>query len=224
MTNEKVLGVLGGMGPDATANFIQEVIAATPAERDEDHIETIVYNDPKIPDRNEAILEGAESPLPRMSRNAERLESVGADVIAIPCNTAHYYYDEVASSVDVDVFHMIELTRERVELNEVEKAGLLATSTVMETRLYRDVFDDSPVDIVHPEAKDRLMDAIYAVKRGNRAEATAIVDDIITGFADDGVEVVLVGCSDLSVLASNWSLTTVDPIRVLADACVATVQ
>ncbi|MEA5388497.1 amino acid racemase [Haloarculaceae archaeon H-GB11] len=221
---EPTLGVLGGMGPDATVNFMSEVVAKTPAARDKDHIETVVYNDPKIPDRNKAILEGAESPLPRMIRNAQRLESMGVDIIALPCNTAHYFYDDLAASVDIEIIHMIERTRERLEAQDLSAAGLLATSTVMETELYRDVFRNSTVDLVYPNQTDRLMEAIYAVKEGRWETASEVTDSVVSEFKEQGLEAVIVGCTDLSVLSSDWDLSAVDPTEILAEECVEAVQ
>lgn len=213
---DPVLGILGGMGPEATINFQQELLAETPAEIDQDHIVTLVSNDPKIPDRNAAILDGSESPLPRLQINAKTLEEAGADVIAMPCNTAHYYYGDIEDSIDAEFINMIQTASNTLEQNGVERAGLLATKTVLDVGIYDSYFANSPVDIVAPKDKSRLMEAIYAVKRGDHREATQTLIPVIEYLERHGCEALLVGCSDLSVLSIESELTEYDPITLLA--------
>lgn len=218
--DEGVVGVLGGMGPAATVNFMEELVTATPAEGDADHLETVVYNDAKIPDRNAAILDDGESPVPRLVRDARRLESIGADFLAMPCNTAHYYYETIAAAVDVEVLHMIELTRERLAATGAGRAGLLATSTVMETGVYHSAFGDSAVEIVYPDAVDRLMDAIYAVKEDRPDAAERLVEEVVEGLLAKDVDAVVIGCTELSTLPIECEPAAVDPTALLAAECV----
>lgn len=215
---EPLLGVIGGMGPEATVQFLDKVIAATPAERDQDHVETIAYNDPNIPDRNDGILRDGQSPLPRLRQNATRLEEFGADVLAIPCNTAHYYYDDIANEVDAHVVNMIAEVRKRLEQSNVNKAGLLATSTVMDVGVYRDEFKSSPIELIHPQRIDHLMDAIYAIKRGNKKQGREKVNQLITEFTN--VDAVITGCTELSVVCIRSDAQIVDPTTILAESCV----
>lgn len=213
---DPVLGILGGMGPEATINFQRELLAETPAEIDQDHIITLVSNDPKIPDRNAAILDGGKSPLPRLQRNAITLEEAGADVIVMPCNTAHYYYDDLKSNIEPEFINLIQTASNTLEQNGVERAGLLATKTVLDVGIYNTYFDDSPVELVAPEQKTQLMEVIYAVKRGDHREATQTLTPVIEYFKRRGCKAVLIGCSDLSVLSIESELTEYDPITLLA--------
>ena len=213
---DPVLGILGEMGTEATINFQQELLAETPAETDQDHIVTLVSNDPKIPDRNAAIRDGSDSPLPRLQINAITLEESGADVIAMPCNTAHYYYDDLKSNIEADFINMIQTASTTLEQNGVERVGLLATKTVLDVGIYDSYFANSSVDLVAPEDRSRLMEAIYAVKRGDHREATQTLSPVIEYFEHRDCEALLIGCSDLSVLSIESELTEYDPITLLA--------
>lgn len=220
-TDEGVLGILGGMGPEATVNFSQELLTVTPAEEDQDHLETIVYNDPKIPDRNEAILGEGESPLPRLKRNARRLENTGAQLLALPCNTAHYYYQDISSAVDIDIVHMVEEVKSEVEKTGAERAGLLATTTVFEADVYGEQFEESSVELLQPDERNRLMECIYSVKSGHADVAQREFDSIVSDLGSTGVDCIIVGCTDLSILDFNTTLETFDPIKVLARECIS---
>lgn len=220
MNDEGILGVLGGMGPNATINFMEMVTTATPAERDQDHIEMLVYNDPKIPDRNTAILEGTESPLPRLQRNAKRLEKGGADLLAMPCNTAHYYYDDIADIVDIEFIHIIRETVKELQKHDIKSAGLLATTTVMETDIYREEFENSGIGIHYPNNRENIMDSIYAIKKGNYSRAEKIITKVINQFEADGVDAIIIGCSDISVLSIETTIPTFDPTKILSSECV----
>lgn len=217
---DRVLGVLGGMGPEATVDFMDKLVTATPAEVDQDHIETVVHNDPKIPDRNQAILEGAESPLPRLKRNVNRLEELGVDVLALPCNTAHYYFEDLASESDAALINMISRTREVIEEMGIESAGLLATETVMEAGVYDDEFAESPVDLVEPADRDALMSCIYDIKRKNHQQAQDSYDEVIRQLMEREVSCLIVGCTDLALLEVEFDIPVVDTTSVLVDACI----
>ncbi len=114
--NEKVAGIIGGMGPEATVDLLQRVIKRTPVLDDKDHIRCIVDNDPKIPSRIKAIIEGkGEDPGPYLAKMARQLESWGADFLAIPCNTAHFYYESIANAVNIPVLNLIQLVVNHVK-------------------------------------------------------------------------------------------------------------
>lgn len=216
---DMVLGILGGLGPEATVNFLDVLVDRTPAETDQDHLETIVYSDPKVADRNEAILRDGESPLPRLERNARRLELTGADRIVIASNTTHYYHDEIARAVDVPVPNMIEVTADSVSPN-VDTVGVLTTTTAREIGLYDDAFTEATV--AYPEQMDVLMDAIYAFKSGDRDEAIRLFDSAVEPFLATDIETVVLGCTEFSVLDWNYSIDVIDPVEHLVDYCLRT--
>lgn len=216
----KTLGIVGGMGPKATVNFVDEVIDATPAAVDQEHIPTIIHNDPTIPDRNDAILHDGESPLPKILTHVTALEAQGVDVIAIPCNTAHYFYDEIDNHSTVPVLNMIAAVRSKIERDNVKKAALLATSTVLQTGIYADHFSSADLRLVVPEEADSLMDVIYDIKRGEIERAQRNFDRIVDELRDRGVDSVIVGCTDLSTMSVPASLAVYDSANVLAERCV----
>lgn len=106
----RTIGVLGGMGPEATARFYQLLVEKTPAACDQEHIPTIIFSEPRIPDRTEYLVRGHESPLGLLVQTAQRIESAGAELIAIPCNTAHFFWKEMQEAVSVPVLHIVRET------------------------------------------------------------------------------------------------------------------
>lgn len=209
---EKIVGVIGGMGPEATVDFMRRVIRSTPANDDSDHIRMIVDNNPKIPSRIKALIDGTgESPGPAMAKMAVNLASQGAGVIVIPCNTAHFYYDEVSAAVEIPVLNMIDLTVEAVisENPEIKTAGLLASDAVIKTGLYAKAFQDRSISlcIPSPRFQENLMSSILRIKRGDVGPG---VKDGLTTAADDlikqGARVLLVACTELSIIADGVAL------------------
>lgn len=228
--NEKVVGIIGGMGPEATVDLMQRIIRLTPAMDDKDHIRCIVDNNPKIPSRIKAIIEGGgEDPGPVMADMGRRLEAWGADFLVIPCNTAHYYHHFVQQAVTIPVINMIDLVVDQVKTNfSCEKnIGMLASPAVAITKLYTRRFEASKITEVWPDSEhqDLLFHVIRQVKTGR------ISPDLHQKYArvcdhlrDQGVRVAIVACTELSVLGGDLSLSTMDASQVLAEAIVRMVK
>ncbi|MEM3542446.1 MAG: amino acid racemase [Candidatus Methanomethylicia archaeon] len=223
----KVIGILGGLGPEATAELFIRIIKATPAKRDQDHIPIIIFNNPKIPDRTAAILYGGESPLIELIKTAQRLERAGADFIIMPCNTAHYYYDELKSSVKIPFLNMIELTAEYVAkvYPNVKFVGLLATTGTVKTGLYQKFFEKYGFKIIVPSDEDQriVMSGIYdGVKAGNLDLGRKLLLDIANKLIDRGSELMILGCTEVSVVIKSGDLRVpvVDPLQILAEEAV----
>ena len=165
---EKVVGVLGGMGPEATVDFLGKVITLTPANKDQDHLRIIVDNNPKIPDRTEVILTGDQSLLPVLVATAKNLEKAGVDFIAIPCNTVHYFYDDLVKETSVPVLHMIRevVCAVKARLPQCQRVGLLATTGTVTTNLYQREFGQEKIEVVVPDVQTqaRVMEAIMGIK------------------------------------------------------------
>ena len=138
---EKIMGVLGGMGPEATNKFFENVINNTPASGDQDHIAAIIYNNSKIPDRNRAIIGKGNSPLQMLTQSLEVLEKAGADFIVIPCNSAHFWIDDLRKVAEVPVFSMVEICAETV-YNEtsLRNLGIMATTGTTNLGVYSKEF------------------------------------------------------------------------------------
>jgi aspartate racemase len=222
----KIAGVIGGMGPDATVELMKRVIAATPAQDDADHIHMLVDNNPKVPSRLKALLDGGgENPGPVIAQMAKRLEQAGADFLVIPCNTAHYYHHYAQEAVTVPVWHLIRLSLQHInEHYPVRRIGLLASSAVQKIQLFEPFFGEAGLALIYPddETQASVMQVIRAVKAGTLTEE--LLAEYNAGVAAmPGVEAYLLGCSELSVLLDRHeqSLPVIDALQVLAEAIVA---
>ena len=155
---EKTVGIIGGLGPEATVDLMTRVIRATPAGDDQDHIRMIVDCNPKVPSRMKAILEGTGgNPAPALVAMAKNLAAYGADFLVIACNTAHLYLDRIREAVPVPVLNMIDLTVDRVILEnpDIRRVGLLASWTVIRPGLYQAAFEKegSLCSTLHPRSR-----------------------------------------------------------------------
>jgi len=224
----KTAGILGGMGPEATVDLMDRIIRATPAEDDADHVRLIVDQNPQVPSRLKALFEGTgESPAPCLAGMAVKLEEWGADFLAIPCNTAHYYYDDVKAAVSIPVLNIIGITVDAVagSLSGDGAAGLLASTAVIKTGLYDKAFSKKALKLVTPsdEIQERLLDAICAIKRGDKGDA---VQSAVCAAAHDLVEqgagALVVACTELSVVASCLAddVPVFDSAQLLAERIV----
>lgn len=228
---EKIVGILGGMGPEATIDLMSRIMRLTPAADDIDHIRCIVDNNPKVPSRIKAIIEGTgESPVACMADMAKNLEACGADFLVIPCNTAHYYHRDVQAAVGVPVLNLIKLTIDTVlaAFPEVKKIGLLASPAVRITGLYENVLGPMGLEVIYPKRADeeRLFSVIRDVKAGAVGNKTReILREIVDGVRMDGAELGIIACTELSVVNDIcFSLPIFDAADVLANEIVAIVK
>jgi aspartate racemase len=227
--NEKILGILGGVGTLATAFFVTRLAKLTDAHTDQEHVTYVCLNQAKVPDRTAWLIgESAESPKPVIQDGLRFLQEAGADVIAIPCNTSHCFFGDLQSSVGVPIINMAEsAVRRATEIGgEAQSIGILATTGTVKTGLYQGIAAASGLGSIIPEEADQklLMRIIYEdIKAGNEADAD------IAGFlavADRlrsrGADVLIVACTELSVLCDmNSSIIggrrLVDAMDVLAE-------
>ncbi|MCP4154353.1 MAG: amino acid racemase, partial [bacterium] len=146
--NEKTIGILGGMGPEATVGMFDNIVAMTDAKTDQEHIPIIIFNNPKIPKRTEAILANGPSALPMLTESAKFLEKAGADFIIMPCNTSHYYYEKIIKHIGIPILHLIkETVAYSVEKHvNLKRVGLLASSGTITTALYESLFKEKGVE------------------------------------------------------------------------------
>ena len=154
--SKKVIGILGGMGPLATADLFQKITLHTVAACDQAHPRVCIDSNTDIADRTAALLHGGEDPVPEMIKSAKRLESIGADFLIMPCNTAHNYYEQVCEAVTIPVLHMIALTRDALKARGVKCAGLLATDGTVQTGIYQRTFEQSGVELLTPDSAAAL--------------------------------------------------------------------
>ncbi|WP_217697994.1 aspartate/glutamate racemase family protein [Thioalkalivibrio denitrificans] len=224
----RIAGILGGMGPEATVDLMSRVIRATPARDDADHVRMVVDNNPQVPSRIRALLDGdGESAGPCLQDMARRLEAWGADFLAMPCNTAHYYYPEIRRAVSIPVLNMLDLSAETIarEHPDIRTVGLLASSAILRLGLYEEALARQGLEAVspRPDVQDALMAAIRRIKTGRYGnEVDAALNAAAAQLADAGAGVLLIACTELSVVADrlNTPCPVVDSAQVLAEAVV----
>lgn len=226
--SEKIIGILGGMGPEATADLYLRIIKATPAKRDQDHPRVIIYSNSKVPDRTPAILGTGPSPLPELIRAGKRLEEAGADFVIIPCNTAHFFINQLQEELRIPILDMIKLSAEEAKKNytNLKRAGLLATDGTLKSELYRTAYDKAGIEIIEPtpEKQAEVMKAIYQyIKAGNLIDGGLMLRDVANELVSLGAELIICGCTEVSLVLKDGKLQVpiLDPLQILADAAVA---
>ena len=229
MSREQIIGVLGGMGPEATIDFQRRVLALTPANDDADHLRMLIDNNPKVPSRLAAIVEGTgEDPTPALIAMARGLEQQGADFLVMPCNTAHHYHAAVAEAVSIPFLHMPALSAKSLAATSggPARVGLLASSALSRIQLYEPHFAKHSLELLYPteNVQAKLMALIRAVKAGDPSDQeVAAFDAAARGLEGQGAQQLLIACTELSALADSLSsdLPVTDASQVLAEESVA---
>ena len=220
-------GIIGGVGPSATVQLMQYIIRNTPTRRDQDHIRLIIDNHPQIPDRTDALLYGGESPVPYLIESIDILKQAGADFIACPCNTAHFFLRTLAVQESFELVDMIEVTVKYLAERGVRDAGLLSTSGTASTGIYQETGRRHGVSIHSPSEAGigDVMEAVYGVrgiKANSRYEKSnrnrQLLKGVIREFEDKGFTAVIMGCTEipLSLRKRDTSLELVNPTELLA--------
>lgn len=226
----KRVGVLGGMGPMATADFFRKLIEETPAERDQDHIPVIIYSVPQMPSRDKAITSAGESPLPQMLAGLHALKKQEVDFVAIPCNTAHFWYDDLCREGGLPILHIVDaVAGELSNGGRIEgPIGLLSTEATLLSRIYHDRLAAHGIElIVNPrqERDEFISRGIELVKSGRLAEAGMAVHRAAALLLERGAQRLILGCTELPValeaIVSPSMERCIDATRALARASVA---
>lgn len=222
-----ILGIMGGMGPLATADLFQKIIELTDAATDKEHLHVIIDNNTQIPDRTEYIIGSGEDPRVEMIRTVVKLETMGVDYIAIPCNTAHYFYDDIVKHTNVKVIHMIEETAKFLKKSNPNTKDylLLATKGTYKSKIYKDTFEKFDLNILEPSESDKdiVMDWIYNVKSAKFDVTREEYEALVSKYIDIKNSAAILGCTELPVLADKIYLTeeeTINPTLILARHCV----
>ncbi|MFS0820293.1 aspartate/glutamate racemase family protein [Bacillus sp. 1P02SD] len=215
----KTLGIIGGMGPLATVDLMTKIIRLTPAQVDQGHIHMIVDNYPQIPDRTSAIVGKGPSPLPFMIESAKRLETAGADWIAIACNTAHFYVDDIQASVKIPLMNMPKETVRFIEKIGFKTMALLATDGTMATNLYQESLHERGIAVLEPDklTQENVMEGIYAVKSGKLEKGKKLLLQASKTVIDQGAEAIIAACTEIPlVLTEVDGIKVIDPTEILA--------
>lgn len=221
----KMLGVLGGMGPLASAEFMRQLTLLTPAERDQDHIPTVLWSDPRVPDRTEARVHGGEDPLPALVRGIRGLEAAGCGAIVIPCNTAHGWFDGMRRATMLPILHIVDAAADELRRQGVTEGpiGLMGTTGTLAMRLYQDRLG---IECLTPEPdvqKGLVMPAVGFVKANRVQEAYAPLALVARGLRARGATAVVLGCTEIPLgIAAGPALEfpVIDTIAALARAAI----
>ncbi len=224
-TEKKIVGVIGGMGPLATVDLYRKIVEHTLADCDQAHVRTIIDSNTNIPDRTAALLSGGESPVRELQSSARLLERAGAQVLVMPCHTAHCFYDEVQAAVQVPVLNMIQLTVQELKRRGVARAGLLATDGAVQSGIYQRHFEGSGIELLlpDPDGQAALMDMIYSgVKAGRSDYDTQAVRTALDSLIDAGAQTLILGCTELPPAFEMYGLDypNLDPTLTLALAAI----
>ena len=224
---EKTIGILGGMGPYATADLFGKIIEQTPAKKDWEHLRVIIDNNPKIPSRTRAILYSEESPVSAMIETARNLQKAGADFIIIPCNSAHVFLPEVLPHVEIPILNMITQTVDCItkESPDITAVGLLAAKIVVDAHLYQARLKAESIKTVIPVEQQQLIvrQVIEDVKLNKNSEAVkSKLAGLIGALTDRGAQAVIAGCTEISIVAKELTVDVpiFDSNEILAKAAV----
>jgi aspartate racemase len=225
-----MLGVIGGMGPAATADFFAKLIEETPASCDEEHIPTLIVSDPRLPGRPAAILDNGPSPLPALRSLRDRLLAAGATMLAMPCNTAHYWYDALAGDCPVPFISIVEssCTAVRKVASPGQPVGLIGTRATLAAGIYDRQLQAGGYRLMLPseeELAQAILPSIRLVKEGRAAQAGELLAPAVQALLGRGAAVVVLACTEtpaaLDARRSPLRAHCVDSNRALARACVA---
>ncbi len=228
---EKIIGILGGMGPEATIDLFTKIVKGTKVKKDQDHLRILIDNNPKIPDRTLAIQRKGPTPLTQLVRSAKILQKAGAVFIVIPCVTAHYYYDSLQKRIKIPILHIVDETVRYIKkkLKGMTKIGLIATQGTMQTGLFQKALSNNVIELILPTPgvqKKWVMEAIYGKKGikivGPSEQAKRLILKASESLIKQGAQAIIAGCTEVPLVLKRRDLPVpvIDPISVLASAAI----
>jgi aspartate racemase len=209
MSEPKTVGIIGGMGPAATADLFAKLIAATDAKTDQDHLRVLIDNNPRIPNRNDAIAGRGPSPGPQLASGARTLERAGADFLVIACNTAHAFQAEIEAAVSIPLLSMIDATVDAAMENGGARFGVLAADGCRRARLYDRAFEARGVQSLMLDADTQVefMDLIFKVKAGNTGDdVRRRMEGMAQSLNARGAQAIVAACTEVPLVLSSDAL------------------
>jgi len=222
---QQTIGILGGMGPEATVYLFNKIIRLTQARRDQDHIHTIIDANPKTPDRTEHIISGAASPLPYLIKGAQNLESAGADFILMPCVTAHYFYEQILEHIHIPIVNLLTQTLEIILRHPIRprKIGIIATKGTIGTGMFQDLLKSAGLEPLTPDAAGQALfnEAIYGsegVKAGFKEKPKRLLRELAGILQAKGADGILAGCTEvpLALGREDIDIPFFEPMEIIA--------
>lgn len=221
----KTVGIIGGMGPLATADLLQKITLHTQANSDQEHLHVYIDSNVAIADRTQALLYGGEDPTEEMIKSAKRLISLGADFLLLACHTAHGFYERIQCESSVPILNMIEVTRDELLRRGIRCAGLMATDGTLRTDLYQRCFGDCGIRLISPagERQEVVMRLIYnGVKANNLQYDAADFMRVVESLYEEGAQTILLACTELppAIPLYRLNFAYIDPTLELAKAAI----
>ena len=227
----KTIGILGGMGPEATVYLFNRIIKSTESATDQEHIKTIIHNNPEIPDRTEAILYDGESPLDALLEGAQNLERAGAHFILMPCVTAHHFYnqhiDRLKQELSIPLIHMLEIVLDHIRHHPagLKRIGIMATSGTIKTHLFQNLLEEAGLEMVSPDetGQEMFMEAVYGkagVKAGYFKEPKQLLMRVARQLRRQNAQAVIAGCTEIPLVLDRGDFPDaiyINPLQLLAE-------
>jgi len=225
MKKDKYFGIIGGMGSKATSVFFERLIESSKAEKDQEHMNIMILNHSTLPDRTEVIIENKENDfLESIKKDFEIMEFAGVTDLAIPCNSAHFFYDDMKKMTNINIINMIEETAKEIYKTQGAgtKVGLLATDGTVRSAIYKKYCDQYNLDMVVPDLKVQqdIMKVIYDNIKGHMNLDSSLLEELIEFFVyEEKCKTVIIGCTELSCIPVRDELKryTLDAMNVLVN-------
>ena len=225
----KTIGILGGMGPAATADLMNKIIQRTDASCDQEHIPMIIDSNTRIPDRTAAIKGEGASPVTELIKSAKRLQEAGADFLIIPCNTAHHFIPDIEKEISIPIVDMMKETADLLKAKGVKCAAVLATEGTYLSGRYDRVLGEKGIEALNPSPGEQkvLMSLIYDYIKSGITEVERLprqqIEELVEGLRSRGAEAILLACTELPLafaIMDMYDDNCVDPTLVLAEAAI----
>ncbi|HKM01331.1 MAG TPA: amino acid racemase [Sedimentibacter sp.] len=219
----KTIGIIGGMGPLATVHLFERIVLRTKAQKDQDHIRVLIDSNTNIPDRTKAIIGDGEDPVKELVNSAKILEKGGADFLIMPCNTAHYFIDEIKKSVNIPFLNMPEETVKYTydKYGKDTVVGIMATDGTIKSKIYENYYSKLGIKTVVPvKTQERIMEFIYdVIKKGNYNAGTDLLFECANELKELGATAFLLGCTELSSAQYLYKFegNFINPMEVLTE-------
>lgn len=221
--NKKVLGILGGLGPEATSEFYKRIIKKTKVTCDQDHMRIIIYSNPKIPDRSDYLLGNGISPFNSLMSTLDSLVKFNVDFVVIPCNTAHFFYDKLQKNIKIPILNMIDLTAKEIKIHNYKKIYLLATEGTIQSELYHKTCKvyDIVLNIPPKNIQVLIANLIKKIKIDDQNEIIEIKKKLEPFFLLNTDYIYILGCTELSIIFNDIKIKTIDPMDILVKKCIS---